>query len=71
MLSGMATEYLTTGALMRFEHKTLLSSLAFLVIAALLVAHLRTGVRGRRAARLVLVAHRVNRHIEITRDSLP
>lgn len=57
MLSGMATEYLTIGALMRFEHKTLLSSLAFLVIAALLVAHYRTGMRGRRAARLVLVAY--------------
>ncbi len=57
MLSGMATEYLTTGALMRFEHKTLLSSLAFLVIAALLAAHFRTGVRGRRAARQVLVAY--------------
>ncbi len=57
LLSGMATEYLATGALMRFEHKTLLSSLAFLVIAALLVAHFRTGVRGRRAARLVLLAY--------------
>lgn len=57
LLSGMATEYLESGALIRFEHKTLLSSLAFLVIAALLAAHYRTGVRGRRAARLVLVAY--------------
>ena len=57
LVSGMAAQYLETGALMRFEHKTLLSSLAFLVIAALLAAHYRTGVRGRRLARLLLVAY--------------
>jgi ABC-type uncharacterized transport system permease subunit len=42
---------------MRFSHKTLLTMLAFLLIAGLLVLHNRTGVRGRRAARLVLLAY--------------
>ncbi|MFQ5955974.1 MAG: cytochrome c biogenesis protein CcsA [Kiloniellales bacterium] len=57
LLSGMAAQYLGTGTLIEFEHKTLLSSLAFLVIAGLLVAHYRTGVRGRQVARLLLVAY--------------
>jgi ABC-type uncharacterized transport system permease subunit len=57
ILSGMALELVTSGRLMQFSHKTLLSMLAFVVIAALLALHLRTGVRGRRAARVVLVAY--------------
>jgi ABC-type uncharacterized transport system permease subunit len=57
ILSGMAVELVSSGQLMRFSHKTLLTMLAFLLIAGLLVLHHRTGVRGRRAARLVLLAY--------------
>ncbi|MGB8274595.1 MAG: cytochrome c biogenesis protein CcsA [Alphaproteobacteria bacterium] len=57
LLSGMATEYYETGAVLRFDHKTLLSLLTFAVIVGLLAAHARTGVRGRGAARLVLLAY--------------
>lgn len=57
LLSGMATQYLTTGALLAFDHKTLLAIATFIVIGTLLLVHLRTGVGGRAAARLVLVAY--------------
>jgi ABC-type uncharacterized transport system permease subunit len=57
ILSGMATELVASGRLMQFSHKTLLSMLAFVVIVGLLALHYRTGVRGRRAARLVLLAY--------------
>ena len=57
LLSGMATQYLTTGALLAFDHKTLFALATFVVIGTLLLVHLRTGVGGRAAARLVLVAY--------------
>jgi ABC-type uncharacterized transport system permease subunit len=40
-----------------FDHKTVFAISAFVVIGALLIAHFRTGVRGRRAARLALLAY--------------
>ncbi len=55
--SGMARDYLSSGQLIHFDHKTLLAGLAFLVIGALLVLHHRSGLRGQRAARLVLLAY--------------
>ncbi len=55
--SGMARDYLSSGRLLHFDHKTLLAGLAFLVIGTLLVLHKRNGLRGQRAARLVLVAY--------------
>ena len=57
LLSGMATEYFEIGRVLRLDHKTVFSLLTFAVILALLVAHNRTGLRGRRAARLVLLAY--------------
>ncbi len=57
IVSGMAKQYLTTGHLVEFDHKTLLSILAFAVIALLLFLHRRSGLRGQRAARLVLLAY--------------
>jgi ABC-type uncharacterized transport system permease subunit len=56
---GIATgivEAVGTGGL-HFDHKTLLSILAFVVIGAVLWAHHRFGLRGRRAARGVLLAY--------------
>ena len=55
--TGMARDYLSSGQWLHFDHKTLLAGLAFLVIGALLVLHHRSGLRGQRAARLVLLAY--------------
>lgn len=55
--SGMATLYFETGQALRLDHKTLLSLVAFGLIGALLVGHRVCGVRGRVAARVVLLAY--------------
>lgn len=57
LASGMATKFMESGALLTFDHKTVLSFAAFLVIGAILLAHHKTGMRGRRATRLVLLAY--------------
>jgi ABC-type uncharacterized transport system permease subunit len=57
LLTGMATQYMETGSLLVLSHKTVFSLLAFVVICALLGIHYRTGIGGRRAARLVLLAY--------------
>lgn len=55
--TGIAKLYVSSGTVLAVDHKTLLSVLAFMVIAALLFLHHRSGLRGRRAARLVLIAY--------------
>lgn len=57
ILTGMAIEYLSFGALLAFDHKTIFVLSAFVVIGALLVARFLIGVRGRRAARFVLLGY--------------
>ncbi|MBL8709698.1 MAG: cytochrome c biogenesis protein CcsA [Rhodospirillaceae bacterium] len=57
LASGFASSLLETGQMMAFSHKVLLSLLAFAVLVALLVVHRVTGLRGRRAARWVLVGY--------------
>lgn len=57
VLTGIGVAYVATGEILTFDHKTLLSLLAFALIAILLLVHYRTGLRGRRAARVVLVAY--------------
>ncbi len=57
IVTCMARGYLSGGQLLHFDHKTLLALLAFAVIGALLVVHHRSGLRGQRAARLVLLAY--------------
>ena len=57
LLSGMATEFFGSGSMLELDHKTLLSLLAFILIVVLLAAHYRAGMRGRRAARVFLVAY--------------
>jgi ABC-type uncharacterized transport system permease subunit len=57
LLSGMTVLYYEHGVTLRFDHKTLFSIAGFVVIGALLLAHARTGVRGRAAARLALLAY--------------
>ncbi len=55
--SGMSKLYMTQGQILTFDHKTLLAILAFVLIGGLLFLQRRTGLRGRRAARGVLVAY--------------
>lgn len=57
LVTGMAVLYYEEGSLLRLDHKILLSIAAFVVIGALLVVHAVTGLRGRTAARVVLIAY--------------
>lgn len=57
IITGLATQYFESGHLWRLDHKTLLSLAVFGLISALLVGHRICGVRGRVAARVVLVAY--------------
>lgn len=57
LITGMALQYRESGLLMHFDHKSVLTVASFLTIAGLLYAHYRHGMRGRRAARVVLVAY--------------
>ncbi|HVO04820.1 MAG TPA: cytochrome c biogenesis protein CcsA [Candidatus Cybelea sp.] len=57
LATGAANEVLETGHLLAFTHKILLAFLAFALILALLLLHLRTGLRGRHAARWLLVGY--------------
>jgi ABC-type uncharacterized transport system permease subunit len=57
LLTGMATAYMASGVVLPIDHKTVFALLAFVTIGALLLVHHRTGLRGQRAARWVLVAY--------------
>jgi ABC-type uncharacterized transport system permease subunit len=57
LLTGMAIQLSETATLFVLEHKTVLAIAAFVVIGGLLLAHRISGVRGRSAARLVLIAY--------------
>lgn len=57
VLTGMATEFFERGRLLVMNHKTLFSLATLAVILCLLIARQRSGLRGRRAARLVLLAY--------------
>lgn len=57
LATGMATQYFETGTVLILSHKTLLSLLAFALIGLLLIGHRVCGVRGRVAARVVLLAY--------------
>jgi len=55
--SGMVLELAETGQPLEFDHKTVLSLASFAVVAIVLALHAWSGLRGRRAARAVLVAY--------------
>lgn len=57
LVTGMALQYRETGQIMVLNHKTILTIAAFVVIGGLLVCHYGSGVRGRLAARIVLLAY--------------
>lgn len=57
LLTGAATQYVENGDLVELNHKTIFALTAFMVIVLLLAVHHRTGMRGRQAARFVLLAY--------------
>ena len=57
LATGAANEVIETGQLLALTHKILLAFLAFGLIVALLLLHHRTGLRGRYAARWLLVGY--------------
>lgn len=57
LLSGVVLELRETGRVLIADHKTILSLCALVVIAGILVAHAKSGMRGRAAARVVLLAY--------------
>lgn len=57
VLSGMGVSMMETGTLLPADHKTLFSLAAFAAIAVLLWLTYKTGVRGKQATRLVLLAY--------------
>lgn len=57
LITGGATQYVENGRLLIINHKTIFALTAFAVIVILLAVHHRTGLRGRQAARFVLLAY--------------
>lgn len=57
LMTGVATYYMETGHFLLIDHKTLLTVAVFVVVGILLLANARWGVRGRAAARAVLLAY--------------
>jgi ABC-type uncharacterized transport system permease subunit len=57
LMTGMAVQVRETGHLLKLDHKTVLTVAAFVVIGGLLFAHFKSGLRGRKAARVVLLAY--------------
>lgn len=57
LMSGMLLSWQEHGRPMPLDHKSLLSLATFILIGALLWVQVRTGLRGRQAGRLVLVAY--------------
>ena len=57
LITGMATLYMTTGQFLIFDHKTTLTMLVFVIVGVILFIHFRSGIRGRFATRIVLLAY--------------
>lgn len=57
LATGLAGEWISARTLLRLDHKTVLSVVAFLVVGLLLLLHARSGMRGRQGARWGLAAY--------------
>jgi len=57
LLTGVFLNIFDGLPILRPDHKTVFTIAAFVIIGALLFAHARHGLRGRRAARIVLLAY--------------
>lgn len=57
LVTGMALQWNVSGSAFVLDHKTVLSLATFVVLGALLLLNRESGLRGRRAARVVLLAY--------------
>jgi ABC-type uncharacterized transport system permease subunit len=57
LISGMALQFAESHEVLALNHKSILTFTAFFVIGGVLIAHFKTGLRGRKAARIVLLAY--------------
>ena len=57
LLTGMAALFFTSGQVVAFDHKSALALSVFFVLAILLLLHFKSGVRGKTATQLVLLAY--------------
>jgi ABC-type uncharacterized transport system permease subunit len=57
IISGMALQLGSSGSLLEFDHKTLLTIVAFAIVGLLLLARAKSGIRGRFVARFVLLSY--------------
>ena len=57
LMTGMAALYFKSGLVMAFDHKSALAILVFVILAILLLLHFKSGVRGKAATQLVLLAY--------------
>jgi len=57
LVTGFITLYSASGSVLQLDHKTVLAIVAFVIIGTLLGLHFLAGMRGRRAARLILIAY--------------
>jgi len=57
LISGMALQFAESHHVLVFNHKSILTITAFAVIGGVLIAHYTNGLRGRKAARVVLLAY--------------
>lgn len=57
LLTGVAAQLSASGVIVELDHKSVLSVATFVIIGALLLLHRGSGLRGRRAARIVLFAY--------------
>jgi len=57
LISGMGAQFLSAGSVIAFDHKTVLSFAAFVVLGILLLMQHSSGLRGRSATRFVLIVY--------------
>ena len=57
LLTGMTALYFKSGQIMAFDHKSALALSVFVILAILLLLHFKSGVRGKAATQLVLLAY--------------
>ena len=57
LMTGMAAMYFTSGQVVALDHKSTLALSVFVILAVLLLLHFKSGVRGKAAIRLVLLAY--------------
>ncbi len=57
LVTGLAAKIMLGENLLSIDHKILLSFAAFIVMGLLLIAHYKTGIRGQKAARFLLLSY--------------